>query len=177
MAETSVPRHVTEHITHPESTFAIQDESDGQAYADALARKAARYIDQGKYEEAENCAKLGLDRVSDHTDCMSYLAICVAQGSQKFVVAERLAKQTVSANPDDGRAMYALGRVNLLRDRRKIAFNQFGQSRDMAGRDRTLRRELDRMDPRRPPILAGLPRNHFLNILLGWLRARLLPGR
>ena len=44
---------------------------------------------------------------------------------------------------------------------------------DLAAGDRKIEGTLNNLDPRKPPVLGWLPRNNFLNIMLGRWRAKL----
>ncbi len=167
-------KEVLEAPTEPQTTYEIEDDEDSQ-FASAMAQRAVLLIDKGKVRAAEKCLRVGLERSTEHPECLSYLAICVAMRDRKFVTAEKLAKQVVQRFPEEGRAHYALGRVNLAGARRKFAFRHFERSRSLAPDDELLAEDLDRLEPRRLPILTFLPRHHPLNHFLGWLRARLMP--
>ena len=173
MARFKWPKDDTKDAIQPATTFVINDE-DNVYYAASMARKAANYLEKGKVKAAQHCLRLGLERAPDHPECLSYLAICVAMEKKQYQTAEQLAQRILLENPKEARGFYALGRVNLLGSRRRVAFRNFRKAYSLAGRDEGLKRELESMDPRRPPVLASLPRNHFLNAWLGKLRYRIL---
>ena len=77
---------------------------------------------------------------------------------------------------DSARVHDALGRIHLIRSRRKRAFRHFEHARQLGPSDPVLHRDLDRLDPRRAPVIPFLPRNSIVNIWLGRLRARLFPN-
>ena len=158
------------------SSQQVQDASSAeqnQLYAADVARRAAKMIEDGRHADAEQVLRLGLERVPDHQECLAHMAVCLAAGRRKFVSAEKLAKNLIRTNPYDPRGYYALGRVNLLGSRRGSAFRNIEKARDLAGGDAKLTGTLQNLDPRRPPVIPWLPRNNFLNILLGRWRAAL----
>lgn len=143
------------------------------AFAAEAARRGARMIEEGRFKEAEEILRQGLERCVGHQDCMAHLAVCLAGGRRKFVSAEKIAKSMIRTNPYEARGYYALGRVNLLGSRRGSAFRNLEKAKAMAEGDDRLEGTLKKLDPRRPPVLSWLPRNNFLNIWLGRWRARL----
>ena len=142
-------------------------------YCAQQVERAGRFLEAGNIENAEACLRSGLDRVPEHPECVAYLAVCLAAGRRKYITAEKLVKNILSANPYDPTAWYALGRINLLGGRREQAFRNFEKARQVSRGDRDIEIIVDRMEPRRRPVLGFLPRNHFLNRLLGRLRAGL----
>lgn len=135
--------------------------------------RAGKYLESGNFEHAEACLRSGLARVPEHPECTAYLGVCLAAGQRKYVTAEKLIKNILDANPYDSTAWYALGRINLLGGRREQAFANFARAKSVSRQDTHVQVLVEQMDPRRPPVLGFLPRDHFLNILLGRLRARL----
>jgi uncharacterized protein HemY len=141
-----------------------------------MLRRSKRLIDEGRHKDAEHYLKLALDKVPDNRECLAYMAVALAGGKHKFVSAEKLAKSIIRDNPYDATAYYALGRVNLLGRRRGSAFRNLEKARNLASGDRSIEKQVDQLDPRRPPVIRWLPRNNFLNILLGRLRANRSKG-
>lgn len=144
-----------------------------QLYAADVARRAAKMIEDGRHADAEQILRLGLERVPDHQDCLTHMAVCLAAGRRKFVSAEKLAKNLIKTNPYDARGYYALGRVNLIGSRRGSAFHNLEKAKGLSEGDSRMEGTLENLDPRRPPVIPWLPRNNFLNILLGRWRAAL----
>jgi Flp pilus assembly protein TadD len=157
------------------TTFEVADDS-ARDLADAMAHKAARLLEKGRREEAAACLRSGLQRSPEHPACMAYYALALADNDARLAEAERLVRGIATANADDARIHDALGRILLERARRKRAFRHFAHARRLGETDPALQRGLVRLDPRRPPDLAFLPRDHFLNVWLGKLRARFRPA-
>jgi len=149
-------------------------EAQKEQYVESMIRKAVQNLDQGEYDTAETYLRRGLAHIPDHAECMAYLAICLAESQRRFLTAERVAKQVIETQPTNAKGYYALGRVNLSGSRRRIAFRNFKRARHLACGDQTLNAELERLEPRRPPVITALPREHTLNIYLGKLRTLIL---
>ena len=144
---------------------------ENQDFAQEMLRRSIRLIEEGRHKDAEHYLRLALDRNPEHRECMAYLAVALAGGQRKFVSAEKIAKSIIRDNPYDATAYYALGRVNLLGRRRGSAFRNLEKARTLASGDQVIERQVDDLDPRRPPVIGWLPRNHFLNILFGRMRS------
>ena len=160
---------------HDQMTYSTTREVDAE-FAAEMVRRAKRLIEEGRHKDAEIYLRQALERVPDHKECQAYIAVCLA-GKRKFVSAEKLAKSVIRNNPFDAVSYYALGRVNLIGSRRGSAFRNFEKARTLANGDREMEGEVRRLDPRRPPVVRWLPRNHFLNIMLGKWRAALNRGK
>lgn len=158
---------------HDTMTYTTTKEVD-QEFATEMVRRAKRLIEEGRHKDAELYLRQALERVPDHKECQAYIAVCLA-GKRKFVSAEKLAKNVIRNNPFDAIAYYALGRVNLIGSRRGSAFRNLERARSLATGDREMEGAVNELDPRRPPVIRWLPRNHFLNILFGKWRAKMNP--
>lgn len=138
-----------------------------------MVRKAGRYLEEGKIGAAEGCLRRGLERVPGHSECTAYRAVCLAAGMRKYVTAEKLVMDIIETNPYDPTAWYALGRINLLGGRREQAFKNFEEAKRVSCDDEDIETIVEKMDPRRGPVLGFLPRNNLLNIWLGKIRAQI----
>lgn len=154
---------------HGEMTYSTTKEVDSE-FAAKIVRRAKRLIQSNRFKEAEGLLRQALERTPDHKECQALIAVCLA-GKRKFVSAEKLAKNVIRNNPFEAIAYYALGRVNLLGSRRGSAFRNLEKARNLATGDHELKGAVDELDPRRPPVIGWLPRNHFLNITFGKWRA------
>jgi len=134
--------------------------------------RAGRFLETGKISAAEAALRQGLERVPEHPECLAYLAVCLAAGKRKYVTAEKLVKNIIKNNPYDPTAWYALGRINLLGGRREQAFKNFEKATRVSRDDVQVELAVEKMDPRQSSVLKFLPRNHFLNIMLGRMRAQ-----
>ena len=160
---------------HDEMTYSTTREVDME-FASEMVRRAKRLIEENRHKDAENYLRQALERVPDHKECQAYIAVCLA-GKRKFISAEKLAKNVIRNNPFDAVAYYALGRVNLIGSRRGSAFRNLDKARNLATGDREMEGEVQKLDPRRSPVISWLPRNNFLNIMFGKWRASMNRGK
>ncbi len=144
-----------------------------EALLDELTRLAAHEIDQSDYEEAEKILKRALEQDEHHPRCRAYMAICMAALGRGVRRAGELARSVTRDYPDDPGGWFALGSVELMAGRRGPAFQHFAHARRLSGREREFRTWIARLDPRRPPVIPALSRDHVLNRLLGHLRSLL----
>ncbi len=172
MAETNAPIYQANSEFAP-TTSASKASGTDLEYCARLIRRAGRFLEAGDVESAEASLRQGLERVPGHPECVAYLAVCLAAGKRKYVTAEKLVTNIINKNPGDPTAWYALGRVNLLGGRRDQAFKNFEKAKRVSRGDQNIKVIVDEMDPRREPVMSFLPRNNFVNILLGRLRAKL----
>ena len=159
---------------HEDMTYSTSREVDME-FASEMVRRAKRLIEENRHKDAELYLRQALERVPDHKECQAYIAVCLA-GKRKFVSAEKLAKNVIRNNPFDAVAYYALGRVNLIGSRRGSAFRNLEKARNLASGDVEMEGEVQRLDPRRAPVIRWLPRNHVLNIWFGKWRAAMNRG-
>ncbi len=141
-------------------------------YCTKQVRRAGKLLQKGNIEAAENVLRQGLERVPENPECVAYLAVCLAAGQRKYVTAEKLVKNIINNHPYDPTAWYALGRINLLGGRRDQAFKNFEKAVRISCDDAHIGSIVEQSDPRRGPVISFLPRNNFLNIMFGRLRAK-----
>jgi tetratricopeptide (TPR) repeat protein len=132
---------------------------------------AAAAIKIGDFERAERHLRRGLEHAPDNHQCQAYLAICVAALGRNLREAEQLARRIARDHARDPVGHYALGQIHLLSGQRRSAFRHLERARRLAASDPEMTWQLDGLDPRRQPVLRGLPRNHPLNVLCGRVRA------
>lgn len=106
------------------------------------------------------------------------LSMAMAEGpSPEVLRACRTAAQRDFFNPE---LQLNLGKVCAMAGLTSQALAAFERGLKLAPGNRTLRAERGKLERRKSPVIAGLPRNHPLNRLLGRMRARarrLLPER
>jgi tetratricopeptide (TPR) repeat protein len=172
MADTNAPIFQTNSEFAPAALASKASETD-MDYCDQLIWRAGRFLESGDVEAAEASLRQGLERVPEHPECIAYLAVCLAAGQRKYVTAEKLVTNIINNNPYDPTAWYALGRINLLGGRRDRAFKNFEKAKRVSRGDQSIEVIVDKMDPRREPVMSFLPRNNIVNIWFGRLRSRL----
>jgi len=141
---------------------------------DKLADLAAAEIERGDFEAADSLLREGLAQDPGHAECQAYLAISLAALGRSDGSAEESARSVIRNHPDNPVGWFALGQVHLLAGRRGAAFQHFAQARDMSARNRGVRQQLNRSDPRQLAVFPNLPRNHFLNMVCGRIRTVLI---
>lgn len=170
---------LTQKVAKPQHSMCARsfeiEKGSGRDFSASMVRKAGEYLESGDVPAAEKCLRMVLQQEPGHPQCLAYLAICVAVGRQDLPAAEDLARKLIKSKPNDATAYYALGRIDLMGGRRRSAFRHFHKASRLAVQDPVLQGELERIEPRRGPVIPFLSRNHPLNISLGRLRARLLP--
>ena len=171
MLKTSPPRAMEGCAGYPSATFRITDKKT-QRMAEILKMVSAA-LDGGNIGTAERHLRLGLQDDPENPRLLSYLSICVASAGRELETAEELARKITKEFPCEPAGHYALGKVKLIGNKRRFAFQNFRKARQLARSDHHILEELDRMEPRKAPVFPGLARNHFLNKFLGKMRARL----
>ncbi len=156
-----------------QNNFAWEVDPDADALVRNMVRMATAAIEKGDLREAEGFLREGLARDPSDGHCRAYLAVCVAARAGQFTKAEQMARGIIREHPYDPVGHAALGLVYLNAGRRRAAFQSFARARELAPADGGMNDRLDRLEPRRDPVLRFLPRNHALNIWLGRLRSRL----
>ena len=133
--------------------------------------QVSQAVEAGNIGAAERHLRLGLQEYPDDPKLLSYLSVCAASAGREPEAAEELARRIIRDFPREPAGHFALGNAKLIANKRRFAFQSFARARDLAGRDPQLMQELDRREPRRKTVFHWLPRNHFLNVYGGKLRA------
>jgi Flp pilus assembly protein TadD len=114
-----------------------------------------------------------LRRSPDHPLILSYYGLCLARLETNYAEALRLCKRATYQDPYDPTLLVNLGKVYRLIGDRGAAYRSLRAAWALDRRHHPTMLELARMGMRRRPVLPFLSRDHFLNILLGKLRARM----
>jgi Flp pilus assembly protein TadD len=170
MLKTSQPRATEARAGYPSATFRINDEKTQQMAG--ILQMVSAALDSGDIGTAERHLRLGLQDDPENPRLLSYLSICVASAGRELETAEELARKITKEFPQEAAGHFALGKVKLIGNKRRYAFQNFRKARQLARTDSHMLDELDRMEPRRAPVFSGLARDHFLNVLFGKIRAR-----
>lgn len=110
----------------------------------------------------------------------SYFGYCIALVQGDFDRAVHLCRQASDSRPTDPDLYVNLGRVYRLKGDNASAHKAFSQAWHLRRGHPAAAAELARMGVRRPPVLSIFPRSHWVNKLLGMVRARIeraLPAR
>jgi tetratricopeptide (TPR) repeat protein len=98
---------------------------------------------------------------------LSYLGLAVAHAERKFSDAEQLCRRAIEAEYHRPEHYHNLGEVFLLANRRGDAVKAFNQALSWNPNHEASSDCLRKLGIRKPPVLAVLPRNHPLNVMLG----------
>ena len=165
------PRNAVTDSNYPTSTISIDDHHT--QVQTALLDQVSRSLETGDIVNAEKHLRAGLQDDPENPKLLSYLSICVASAGREVEAAEEMAREMIRDFPTDPSGHFALGKVKLLANRRRYAFQSFATAKKLAHSDKHIQRELEQAEPRRSPVFPGLPRGHFLNNLFGRIRAML----
>lgn len=107
---------------------------------------------------------------------LSHYGLCIAMEREDYDAAIKLCERALKIDPKDVMSRVNLGKVLRLRGENGAAYEEFLRAWRSDKSHPAPASELSRMGIRRPPVLAFLPRSHWLNVRLGRLRARLSRG-
>lgn len=102
----------------------------------------------------------------------SYLACCLAGENGMFEEAKGLCTEAMEVEPVNSLHYLNLGRVYLLEGDKKEAIRLFRDGL-LYGNNRLLRKELDKLGSRCPPVFPSLGRENPLNRVFGMMRKKL----
>ncbi|MFH1845642.1 MAG: tetratricopeptide repeat protein [bacterium] len=128
-----------------------------QRKVNELLRMATQCRWEHDYEFAEGllCKALVLD--PDFPPCLLELALCLAEGSSRFVSAEKLARRAMHLQPDNPENYFILGKINELGNRSDRAHRYYRQAVRLAPHRNEYKLALDAC-PRSPGrSAAGRP--------------------
>lgn len=134
-------------------------------------------LNRNNVRGAMNRLEEALQLSPDNAAYLSHYGLCVAIEREDFASAIKICEQAVKMAPDDPITRVNLGKIHRMRGENATAHGLFIQAWKVDKSHPSPAAELSRMGIRRPPVLAFLPRSHWLNIRLGKLRALLERGR
>ncbi|HKS83469.1 MAG TPA: tetratricopeptide repeat protein [Candidatus Acidoferrales bacterium] len=127
----------------------------------------------GHPEEALLHARRALGIAPKNPFYLSYTGLLAALAEKRFGDAEALCQEAVGMRRNHAQLYLNLAEVYLQAGRTSEAINTLERGLISAGRDFRIRRALEKIGMRRPPVLSFLHRSHPLNRTLGRLRHRL----
>jgi tetratricopeptide (TPR) repeat protein len=102
---------------------------------------------------------------------LSYYGLCLAHQGNRPREGAEFCRQAITLEFFNADLFLNYGRVLILSERRKDAFDAFAKGLAVQASHQDIKRELARMGWRRPPVLSFLPRENPVNVALGrWLR-------
>jgi tetratricopeptide (TPR) repeat protein len=144
------------------------------ASAEATLNLGLEHLRRNHLSLAAEAFREGLRRSPDHPLILSYYGLCLARLETNYAEALRLCKRATQQDPYDPTLMVNLGKVYRLIGDRGAAYRSLRAAWALDRRHHPTMLELARMGMRRRPVITWLARDHFLNILLGKLRARMM---
>ena len=105
---------------------------------------------------------------------LSYVGMLCAVAEKRYVVGERLCREALEIKCNHAQLYLNLAEVYRQAGRDGDAIKALRKGFVSAGRDARIRKALEKIGGRRPPILPSLGRCHLLNRLLGQLRHRMI---
>jgi predicted Zn-dependent protease len=127
----------------------------------------------GHPEEALLHARRALGIAPKNPFYLSYTGLLAALAEKRFGDAEALCQEAVGMRRNHAQLYLNLAEVYLQAGRTSEAINTLERGLISAGRDFRIRRALEKIGMRRPPVLSFLHRSHPINRTLGRLRHRL----
>ncbi len=99
-------------------------------------------------------------------DALAGLAVCVAEGTGRYVSATKLATEAVRLSPKSPAGYYALAYIHLLGSRLEQGYRYLIKAKKLAPKDPRLDTGFELFERERPPVISDLARNHPLNMVL-----------
>jgi tetratricopeptide (TPR) repeat protein len=100
---------------------------------------------------------------------LSYYGWCLAKDASQTREGAEMCRQAIALEFFNADLFLNYGRVLLLADRRKEAFDAFLKGLSVQRNHQEILRELGRMGWRKRPLLSFLPRGNPINVVLGKL--------
>jgi Flp pilus assembly protein TadD len=108
---------------------------------------------------------------------LSYVGMLCAVAEKRYDAGEKLCREALEIKCNHAQLYLNLAELYHQAGRDGDATATLRKGFISAGRDVRIRRALEKIGGRRPPILSGLERSHLLNRILGRLRHRMIgPG-
>ena len=104
---------------------------------------------------------------------LSFLGVSVARAQRKWAPAAKYCETALGLKRTEAQLYLNLAEVYQQSGRKQDAISTLERGLISAGRDFRIRRALERIGVRRPPVFNFLDRMHPLNIAMGRLRHRL----
>lgn len=135
-----------------------------------LAERGMEAVDAGN-------TVLGLDLLAKIPDkemtasIRSYLAVCLAREQGLFEQGIKMCSEALDSEPANPVHYLNLGRMHLMAGEKQEAIRMFRDGL-LFGENRNIRRELEKIGWREPPLFPSLGREHSINKIFGKLRKR-----
>ena len=150
-------------LIHPEEHFrrGMNALSSGKH-----TRAASHFSDALREEE-----RLGPERADMRF--LSYYGFSLALANRPRPEYVSMCEEAARKAPRSPEILANLGKVYLLAGRRSKALASLERGLQLEPSNKRLQALLSKFDRRKPPLIPGLGRNHFINVAAGRLRHRL----
>jgi Flp pilus assembly protein TadD len=128
---------------------------------------------QGDHFAALDHVRRALEVEPRNAFYLSYAGLLIAQTEERYESAEQLCMEALGLKWNHAQLYLNLADVYQRCGRTEDAIETLQKGLLSAGHDFRIRRALERLGVRRPPVLPFLERTHALNRTLGRLRHRL----
>jgi tetratricopeptide (TPR) repeat protein len=135
----------------------------------APVRAAYNLLLAGDAEGASTRFQKLLEENPKDFEALAGLAICIAEGSGRFVSATKLAQQAVRLSPKSAAGYFALAYVHLLGSRLEQGYRYLMKAKQLAPDDPRVRSAMV-MYKKEMPVVSDLGATHPLNVALGGMR-------
>ena len=105
---------------------------------------------------------------------LSYVGMLCAVVEKRYVAGEKLCREALEIKCNHAKLYLNLAEVYRQAGRHGDAMKTLQKGFVSTGRDLRIRKALEKIGGRRPPILPSLGRCHLLNRILGGLRHRMI---
>ncbi|HWP35172.1 MAG TPA: tetratricopeptide repeat protein [Thermodesulfobacteriota bacterium] len=144
--------------------------------ARGLFERGRELLLKGRPREALACFDAALELEPSDARLLSHRGLCLALFERRLEEGLALCRRAVELEFYRAEHYLHLAKVYLHAGRKREAVRALRQGRTIEPEHPGIRRELEALGIRRPPVLRCLPRRHVLNRHLGLLRARLSRG-
>ncbi len=147
--------------------------------AEELFQKALESLESRQYQQCLALIQSAMEvekqegNPSSRMKYLSYMGLALTLSLGRSEEGQKMCEQAASREFYDADLFCNLGIVSLRNRRRKLAFDSFRKGLTLKPKYRRILDELERYDRREAPVFASLPREAFLNVVAGKLRARL----
>ena len=107
---------------------------------------------------------------------LSYLGLAIALVNNNFIEAIDICDDAVRMKRSQPELYLNLAEVYRMAGKKEDAIDTLNMGSKLTKQDPRLVEALKKMGMRKPPVLAFLDRNNFLNVQLGKLRSKVLQG-
>jgi len=134
-------------------------------------RMAYGLLFDGNVEDARIRFQRILDDNKQNPDALAGLSICIAEDTGRYVSATKMAMMAVRMAPRSPAGYYALAYIHLLGSKLEQGYRYLQKAQQVAPQDPRVSLGLAQYEKEKPPVIADLPREHFLNKALGKSRS------